>query len=264
MSEDGHQTIVEDDLDDEDSPQEKIMAAGRKILQAGIWLIRNGYGRMMLLPYAAPSGCYWRCAFYPPGHPSKKLYHYSTSSVAKYLADHCGGSIRSDVAPAGLAKAIMKSVPKDLKASCVGEASLESLQWLELLERSLAEGFLPQAFHEYTDDYSRWDLVSLARGNGRSIEPQPGYVPPHEERDVADDPEWRDGEAAWTEAAGGLTAMLQIATLADDNACYEISDRLRRAMSEADGFSAMRLLRSTIGSLVFPEGDSIRAKAQVP
>ena len=258
MSANRYETIAEKELDDEDTPEEKVMAAGCKILQAGIWLIRNGYGRMMLLPYAAPSGCYWRCAFYRPGRPSKEFYHYSTSSVAKYLADHSGGSIRSNVSPKGLAKAIMKSVPKDEKAACAGEASPETLRWLETLERALAEGFLPQAFHEYTEDYSRWDLVSVTRGNGRPIEPQPGYVPPHEERDVADDAEWRDGEALWADAARGVAAWLPLATLADDNACYELADKLRRAMSEADGFAALRLLRSTIGSLLSPRDDAPR------
>jgi hypothetical protein len=39
--------------------EEQNMNAGAKVLRAGAWLIRNGYARMMLLPYSshpAPPG----------------------------------------------------------------------------------------------------------------------------------------------------------------------------------------------------------------
>ena len=82
---------------DSEPPEAKIMAAGKRVIEAGIWLIRNGYGRLGILPYAAPSGCYWRCEFQPLGRSSKPIYRYSSSNVDKYLASHCGGSVRSSI-----------------------------------------------------------------------------------------------------------------------------------------------------------------------
>ena len=44
-------------VDEQDqSDESKLMGAARKVVQAGIWLIRNGFGRMAILPYASPSG----------------------------------------------------------------------------------------------------------------------------------------------------------------------------------------------------------------
>ena len=170
--------LEDEGISAEVSPEQGVMNAAAKVLRAGIWLIRNGYGKMLLLPYAAPSGCHWRCEFHPVGQPSKRFFRYSTGSGAKYLNDHGGGSIRRDVSPQKLAEAIMKSVPDDVKATCAGDASPETLRWLDQVDAALAAGYLPEAFHEYTEDFSRWQLVSLTKGKGDSIPPQPGYVKP--------------------------------------------------------------------------------------
>ncbi|WP_373383049.1 hypothetical protein [Burkholderia ubonensis] len=110
---------------------------------------------------------------------------FSTSSKTKYLENHCGGPIRSNVSAKALAQAIMKGVPDDIKAACEGDASLETLRWLERLDTALDAGFLPEAFHEYTEDHSQWELISLTRGNGEPIPPQPGYIKPGAQRGIA-------------------------------------------------------------------------------
>ena|ERR1700722_2326603 len=165
--------------DDAPSPQQKAMEAAKCILRAGIWLIRNGYGRLMLLPYAAPSGMHWRCEFHPPGQRGKSLYHYSTSSGTHFLSDHGGGEMPANPSPQRLAQAIMETVPPDAKAACKGDASPEMLQWLQDLEEALAAGFIAEAFREYTSDFSKWQLISMTRGESDPIRPQPGYIPPH-------------------------------------------------------------------------------------
>jgi len=231
------------------SPEQVIMEAGAKVLQAGIWLIRNGYGRMLLLPYASPSGAYWRCEFHPMERPSRTIFRYTSGSEARYLENHCGGSIRSNVSHEKLAQAIMKSVPDDVKSSCEGTASPEMLRWLVLLEAAVDGGFLAQAFHDYTEDYWRWQLVSLIRGNGDPIPAPPGYVRPGEERSIVD-LEWRDGEVAWNAVSSDAELLIGLEMLSDDERCYELADRLRRAFAETnDGFDAMRLLRAAIGTL---------------
>ena len=161
-----------------ESPEQAVMDAAAKVLRAGIWLIRHEYGKMLLLPYAAPSGCHWRCEFHPIGQPRKTFYRYSTGSGSKYLSDHDGGSIRREVSPQKLAEAIMEGVPDDVKATCAGDATPETLLWLDQVDTALDAGFLPEAFHEYTEDFSRWQLISLTKGKGDSIPPQPGYVEP--------------------------------------------------------------------------------------
>lgn len=237
------------ELIEEQSPQQAVMDAAAKVLRAGAWLIRNGYGRMSLLPYAAPSGCAWRCQFHLPGRPSKTFYRYSTSSEAKYLQNHCGGSIRRTISPRALARAIMKSVPDDQKDACRGKAAPETLRWLDQLDAVLDAGFLPQAFHEYTGDYSSWELVSLTHGKGAPIPPQPGYVEPGSERSVVD-LEWRAGEAAWKEIARNGRATIDLAVLSDDERCYDLAARVRCAFETAiDGFDSMRLLRAIVGEL---------------
>lgn len=46
-------------IDEDSSRRDQAMQAAAQVLRAGAWLIRNGYGAMRLLPYTAPSGCYW-------------------------------------------------------------------------------------------------------------------------------------------------------------------------------------------------------------
>ncbi|WFU40100.1 hypothetical protein QA640_38770 [Bradyrhizobium sp. CB82] len=115
------------------------------MLRAGIWLIRNGYGNMAVLPYEAPSGCYWGCEFHPIGALQPLLERISR----QILLDHHGGRVRRSISQKGLAQAIMRSDPNDLKAMCAGDVS------------ALGQCWIPVAFHDYAVDYSRWNLVSL-------------------------------------------------------------------------------------------------------
>jgi hypothetical protein len=79
----GHEIDKLEEVNIELSEEAKLMAAARKVVQAGIWLIRNGYGQMSILPYASPSGCYWRCEYHPAGRPSRAFYRYSTGCGSK-------------------------------------------------------------------------------------------------------------------------------------------------------------------------------------
>ncbi|MEM5330381.1 hypothetical protein VSR34_27795 [Paraburkholderia sp. JHI2823] len=225
-----------------------VMDAAAKVLRAGAWLIRSGYGRLMLLPYLSPVGT-WRCEFHPPGRPSQAFFRYTSASGSKYLRDHCGGSIRRNASPRALAEAIMVSVSDATKDACRGETLPETLTWLERLDAALDAGFLPSAFHEYTSDFSQWDLISTSRGNGDPMPPQPGYVRPGSEPSVVDI-DWRAGEAAWNEIAGSERATINLAMLADDDRCYELADRVRLAFDATKhGVDAQRLLRAIVGEL---------------
>lgn len=165
-------------IDEDSSHRDQAMQAAAQVLRAGAWLIRNGYGAMQLLPYTAPSGCYWRCEFHPPERPGKSLFRYSTSSGAQYLANHGNETVGPEIDARGLGLAIMESVPDDLRNACLGEASPETLAWLVSLDATLDAGFLPSAFHDYTVDFSRWDSLSLKSGHAGTMSPQPGYVAP--------------------------------------------------------------------------------------
>ncbi|MBK5912826.1 hypothetical protein [Rhodocyclus purpureus] len=161
------------------SPEDVMFWDCETVLRAGVWLIRNGYGRMAILPYTAPSGCYWRCEFHPAGQPQKGFYRYSSGSAGKFLQDHHGGRVRRSISPKGLARAIMRSVPDDMKAMCAGDVSPEMESWLVLLERAISQRWIPSAFHDYKDDLSQWDLFSPYGGIlNSSMEPPPGYVVP--------------------------------------------------------------------------------------
>lgn len=152
----------------------------RKVLRAGIWLLRNGFGRMQLLPYVAPSGCYWRCEFRPSGHRELAFYRYTSGSGAKYLENHCGGSVPPSISAKALACAILRSAPEDALARCRGDLDDSVAAWVQHLNRVLQRSLLPAAFDEMTTDFSRWDLYP-AEGGGpttESLPPQPGYEPP--------------------------------------------------------------------------------------
>lgn len=231
------------------SEEAKVMIAARKVVQTGIWLIRNGYGQMGILPYRSPSGCYWRCEFHPAGRPSKAFYRYSTGCGSKYLLQHCGGSVRNTVSPQKLAEAIMVSVPEDIKTACAGEPGVEMLRWLDELEQALNQGYVPEAFHEFTEDYSRWALVSLMNLPASTMASQPDYVSPGQEKTCLNEPYWHEAETRWEMLSKSPAIMLQTAALTDDNFCFEMADRLRQALNDVDKLNAMRLLRSAIAAI---------------
>ena len=234
-------------VDEQDqSDESKLMGAARKVVQAGIWLIRNGFGRMAILPYASPSGCYWRCEFHPVGRASKAFYRYSTGCGSKYLQQHCGGSIRSTISPQKLAEAIMVSVSDDIKSAISGDVSAEMLRWLEDLERHVEKGYVPEAFHEYTEDYSRWALVSLENLPASSMAPQPGYIPPGQEQTCMDDPEWKSAEAIWKTYSQGPSILIPTAALQDYGNGSVIADRLRQALNDVGPSEGLRVFRASI------------------
>lgn len=111
----------------------RVLTHCQTILRAGIWLLQNGFGRMQLLPYVAPSGCYWRCEFHTPRPRPLAIYRYTTGSGAKYLENHDNGAVRSTISPKSLAIKIMSSVPEAAKTRCQGELSPDVAAWIELL-----------------------------------------------------------------------------------------------------------------------------------
>ncbi|QLH71294.1 hypothetical protein [Rhodopseudomonas palustris] len=64
-------------------------------------------------------------------------------------------SEHSSISPKGLAQAVMRSIPDDLEAIYAGNVSPETESWLLQVERALNQRWPPQAFHDYTDDYSK-------------------------------------------------------------------------------------------------------------
>jgi hypothetical protein len=216
------------------------------VIRAGIWLLQNGFGRMQLLPYVAPSGCYWRCEFHPSDRRSQAFYKYSSSSGWKYLENHCGGSVRRSISPKALANAIMRSVPEDAQVRCCGDLSPETAAWIGELEHVLRRGLAPAAFHEYTTDYSRWDLYPSDGGGPieERFPPQPGYVPPGEEL------HWSQGEF-WRGADRRLAGRLALDLEPESEAQVErVALALWQVMRDVGADEAPDALRAAI-SLLF-------------
>lgn len=227
-----------------------IMDAGKKVILAGIWLIRNGYGNMMILPYVAPSGAYWRCEFHPVWHPSKAFYRYSTGNGTQYLADHCGGTVRREISTSSLGKAIMKSVPEHIKEACEGRLSDEMRRWLEMLELALDSKYLPRAFHEYKKDDFQWDLVSVLGGEDKTIAAPPEYVSPGKELSITDDEYWLQGEHKFDDLIISHRDGTPLSILDDEDRIYEIAQKLKYAMSLAStGHETAELLKCAIGNI---------------
>lgn len=170
-----------DAINPEDLEEEQLLFQDcRKVLDAGIWLMRNGYGRMALLPYVAPSGCYWRCEFHPVGTPSNPFFRYSSASEGKYLNDHGGQRVRRSITPKGLARAILRHASPDALKECEGELPPDTEDWIVQLERYLEMRWIPAAFDNSGEEPSRskWSLVGMLGVPNSWIDAPPGYVVP--------------------------------------------------------------------------------------
>ncbi|PVX97693.1 hypothetical protein C7402_101407 [Paraburkholderia unamae] len=225
-----------------------MFAACRRVVEAGIWLIRHGYGRMGLLPYSGAVGC-WRCEFHLPQRPDKEFFRYSASQVWRYLENHAGGTLRKDVSPEKLAQAIMMSVPDKIKAACSGPCSSETERWLGMLEGAIAGRYLPEAFHEYTSDHSRWRLLRIDSGQESHIPPQPGYVRPGEARSAIDESDWANWERYWDSLARSRLISISTALLQDTEFAFDFASRLTDALEDVSSFDRMRVLRAAIASV---------------
>lgn len=175
--------MATEDINPEDieEEQELLYQDCRKVIDAGIWLMRNGYGRMAILPYVASSGCYWRCELHITGNPVNTLFHYSSASDGKYLNDHGGQRVRRSITPKGLARAILRHSSPDLIKACKGNLPPSMEAWLVQLERALNNRWLPAAFDNSGDAPSleKWKLVGMLGVPDSWIEAPPGYVIPH-------------------------------------------------------------------------------------
>ncbi|WP_152603957.1 hypothetical protein [Burkholderia pyrrocinia] len=163
------------DQETEEDPVD-IRVVAQTILRAGIWLIRHGYGRLMILPYAAPSGMHWRCTFHPPKGLDEDVYRYTTGSERTVLHGEPDIVMSSAMTPQALAEQIVARAPCDALALCEGEASQAVLDWLQRFEKFLDEGYIPEAFNNDDPITERWAL--LGAGGSGDMDPQPGYRVP--------------------------------------------------------------------------------------
>ncbi len=248
--------IREDRPSDEHAQSAMWLDCARKVLLAGAFLIENGYGKMGLMPYVYATG-HWRCEFHPPGRPSKPLFRYTIGNEQRYLALHCGGSVRKDISPEKLAQAILVSVSDDFKEACSGEPSREIVAWVADLKRQLDLGRIPEAFGEYFGERTTWTLADpVAHAEGLSMSAMPGFVMPGDERSCLDDPFWSAAELRARRLAKASCVAFPSFALLDDETCFVIGNRLRRDMADAQPFEAMRLLRAAIGALHIEAGNS--------
>lgn len=239
--------MMEESVDvQEVDPQAEIFAAGRSVLQAGRWLMLNGWGNMLMLPYISPSGAYWRCAFHPLGKPSREFFRYSSSSVFRFLEDHCGGSVRRNVTAERLARAIIKSVPEEVREQCQGRCSPELQRWLDRLSAQLERGTLPAAFDAETEDYSQWRLWATGGQLGETLPPPPGYVVPGTEPQWHEQPFWRGAMERARQLQDEEEFLLSFRHAKDFD---QVANELAIVMREGDTAIASMALRAAIAKL---------------
>lgn len=236
----------EEIIEDVPSPMQVTISNCKKILSAALWLISNGWGKIQILPYAAPSGCYWRCELHPPGQPRHPFFRYSTGAGHQFLADHCGGSVRKNISDKALAEAIMVSVPEYVKEQCKGPVSFETLLWsLELIEL-LDRGVIPQAFDEMTTDYSTWTLFGLHGAQG-TMRPQPGYIPPGRDLIWFLSPEWAESVRYADDLAREDEFLM---SFSNEEQIRQVADALVKVvLAEQNDLDAPKLLKAAIASL---------------
>ena len=149
----------------------------KKVMEAGIWLLRNGYGRLMLLPYIGGAG-WWRLELHVEGKTELNWFRYSSADGSDYLSNHNELKLRRNVSAERLAQAILSSAPEYLLELCAGPTDAETTRWLLNLEKSLKLGLLPVAIEESKTDDSVWHTVGLLGQATHHIEPQPRYIAP--------------------------------------------------------------------------------------
>jgi hypothetical protein len=232
-----------------------LLEASMRVLQAGIHLAENGFGRLAFLPYVGGAG-YWRCEFHVLGHPSRVLYRYSQGAGSRYLADHAGGTVRRDIMPEALAKAIMVSVPEHLREQCAGDVDPAYLAWLREFRRRLQSApCVPLAFHEFSEDTSHWEFRPLERLDqpGEMVAPPPGYVHPGDERPVGEDPFWRARLDAWDVLAQEPSVTVPTWGFDDSRALDDIAGRLSQELQGVPtgeaGEAFRRAFKAAVGSL---------------
>lgn len=223
----------------------------KKIIAAGIWLMRNGYGRMQMLPYMSPTCC-WRIEFHVEGNTHLQWFRYSSANGSHYLANHCGWKLRRNIAPKELANAILQLVPEDLQRLCEGSISSESERWLQQLESTLKLGLFPIAFDEFSTDFSSWDTVGLLKQATYKMNPQPGYTFPGRERKLVEtEPIWREGLATWQQCTQGRGPLELDRAMLDDEELFKLSRLLgatqRYTSSQLDMIPVMKAL---VGALL--------------
>jgi len=166
--------IEEDSIETE---RLRLLYACQKVVRAGIWMIRNGYGQLMMLPYRGPTGC-WRFELHVRSNTNAVWFRYSASQGAGYLDNFTSVKLRRNVRVEKLANAILEGIPETRRQQCAGRVSEETARWLLELESVLESGLLPEAFHEFSDDLSICGTSSLKGESDKNMNPQPGYIPP--------------------------------------------------------------------------------------
>lgn len=223
--------------------------AMRTVIHAGIHLIESeGFGRLRILPYRHANG-WWRCEFHPEGWRSRTLFRYSASSRENYLASHCGGRIPRDATPEQLAAAIMISVSDELQEACRGPVEPEMRLWLQALKSELDRDHIPEAFHEFTADMSRWAVFHVSGTEVRSMPPMsppPGYMPPGEEESPwAIDFEAPKGDA-WIELANRDVICLRPERTEDMELIWDTASAYLQAIGTEVSFDRCRLFARAI------------------
>lgn len=251
-----------------DDRQHELFPCARRVLEAGLWLVENGYGRVGVLPYVYATG-HWRCEFYPLRNPSKPFFRYSAAQEAQYLANHCGGSIQRHVGPDKLAQAILVSVPEEVKNFCAGPASAEVLRWIAQVRAALADGFLPSAFSEYSGGPGQaWQLLPMLGGSPRQpLNPMPGHVHPGSEPKAWLDAPWREGRRQLDNSSTAAALVFSAGLVNDPQALQDVADQLASAFACSADSDHGELLAASIGMLqakvrpaVPPQGNKLAGR----
>lgn len=167
--------------------QQQIRAAARRVLGACTWMIeKGGYGRLRILPYVSPSGCFYRVELHPEGKPSSPLFRYTTGDGHRYLANHGGNRVPWNAGRWVLA-AYIEAGCADSRALLATRGPLDPAyaRWLEHMAFQVELDRLPVAIADYEDLSRAWRL-DCADGAHRTIAVPPGYIEPGEDLEVGD------------------------------------------------------------------------------
>jgi hypothetical protein len=228
--------------------------AARTVVAAGLHLIENGYGRLMMLPYDY-KGLAWRCEFHPIGFPSRGFFRYSSSQGRRYLVSHCGGAVPLDIGPERLAQAIMVGVPEDTKQQCEGAVDPAFAGWLREFKLYLDQGLIPEAFHEYSEDEGCWSLLDFGNHGATirrlKIATPPGYVKPGHEQLWSEAFEKRS-EAAWRQMSKWRTVALDLKLMEDPEVTTEIASEYLRGVNVPVTWESQEHFRTALRYAIIP------------
>ena len=110
----------------------------------------------------------------------------------------------------------------------------------------MSNGFTPQAFHEYSKDYSQWTLIRMDGRNEVLFAPPPSYVATGEQQTALAEPMWKETLRQWNDLVTRKEVRIDYSSLEDDEICFVLAQQLKDALNDVEPFNTIQILPAAV------------------